>query len=465
MYYKHQQLGILTLIKKIVFSLLLATLVIVAGYTCETVYRLSQERARLKEDISKVNDVQYGIMSVNQWEDEIRSIAESQIREFTLTKEQDSIIRVAIDDVLKGVIKRTDKVIQDDDGTVLKFIRKQAVNLFFDVKDFQKNVPALTDAIMEKLTSKEGKERLEILVLSKIDELAASTYDSTKVDEFNHYLAKYGASSKEEFNNITETKVDSYYKTILNHSFYPIGIAVIFVILWIVFRNNEELKYILLSFSIIFGAVILLTGVASPMIEIDARFRAMNFFILGEEIQFSNQYIFYRSKSIFEIITIMISTGKIDSMVVAFMIFSFSVLLPFMKLTSMSIYLYSAKYRTHKLAKWMTFKSGKWSMADVIVVAIFMAYVAFQGILNNQLEGLNQSNETLTAITTNHTALQPGFYIFVTYVVFSILLSSYLGKKVDKEVIIVKELADGEETKDIKEIKAAKDSNTLKGKE
>lgn len=458
MYCKPQQLGIHTLIQKIILSILLAALVAVTAYKCETIYRLSQERAIIKEDVSKVNDVMFGVMSVNLWESEIRSIAETEIKNFTLTKEQDSIIRVAIDDVLKGVIKRTDKVIQDDDGTVLKFIRKQAVNLFFDVKDFQKNVPALTDAIMKKLTSKEGKERLEILVLSKIDELAESTYDSTKVERYNKYLSKYGTSSKEEFNKVTDAKVDEYYNTVLYSSFVPLGVALVFVLLWVIFRNDDELKYILLTFSIIFGAVILLTGIASPMIEIDARFRAMNFFILGEEIKFSNQYIFYRSKSIYEIVHLMMSTGKIDSIVVGFMIFSFSVLLPFMKLTSMSIYLYSQKYRKYALAKWMTFKSGKWSMADVMVVAIFMAYVAFQGILDNQLEGLNQSSETLTAITTNHTSLQPGFYVFVTYVVFSILLSMYLGKKVNKEIILVREVEAG---KGLLEVKEIKDSNAV----
>lgn len=426
-------IGNCIIIKKLIFSLFLTGLVIATGYTCETVYRLSQERARLKEDISKVNDVMFGVMSVNLWESEIRGIAEKQIEDFKLTKEQDSLIRVAIDEVLVGVIKRTDKVIQDDDGTVLKFIRKHAVNLFFDVEDFQKNVPDLTDAIMKKITSEDGKERLKKLVLSKLDELAESTYDSTKVDIYNMYLQKYDAKDRNEFNTITLTKVDKFYNSTLYHSLIAIAIAFVFLLLWISFRNNDDLKYVLLSFSILYGAIILLTGVASPMIEIDARFREMNFFILGENIEFSNQFIFYRSKSIFEIVSLMMSTGKIDSMVVAFMIFSFSVLLPFMKLTSMLIFLVSERYRKNSFARWMTFRSGKWSMADVMIVAIFMAYVAFQGILDNQLEGLNQNSDTLTAITTNHTALQPGFYVFVTYVVFSILLSSYLGNSLARE--------------------------------
>ncbi len=421
------------LAKKIIFSFLLTVLILATGYTCETVYRLSQQRARLNEDISKVNDVMFGLMSVNQWESEIRGIAVKQIENFKLTKEQDSLIRIAIDEVLVGVINKTDKVIQEDDGTVLKFIRKHAINLFFDVEDFQKKVPDLTNTIMKRITSDDGKARLKKLVLSKLDELAESTYDSTKVQLYNKFLNKYGTNNKEDFNRITTAKVDKYYTAVLNNSFVPIGIAFVFVILWILFRNNGDMRYILLSFSILFAAIILLTGVASPMIEIDARFRDMNFFILGEKIEFSNQYIFYRSKSIFEIVSLMMSTGKIDSMVVAFMIFSFSVLLPFMKLISMSIFLINEKFRHNSIARWMTFKSGKWSMADVMVVAIFMAYVAFQGILDNQLAGLNQNSDTVTAITTNHTALQPGFYVFVTYVVFSILLSSYLGKSLDRE--------------------------------
>lgn len=398
------------------------------------VYTLSQERARLKEDISKVNDVMFGLMSVNHWESEIRKIAVKQIEDFKLTKEQDSLIRVAIDEVLVGVIDKTDRVIQEDDGSVLKFIRKHAINLFFDVEDFQKKVPELTNTIMTRITSDEGKERLKKLVLSKLDELAESTYDSTKVDIYNMYLQKYDAKDRNEFNTITLTKVDKLYNSTLDHSLIAIAIAFVFVLLWISFRNNDELKYVLLSFSILYGAIILLTGVASPMIEIDARFREMNFFILGENIEFSNQFIFYRSKSILEIISIMMSTGKLDSTIVALLILAFSVLLPFFKLVSMSLFLISSKFRANSVARWMTFKSGKWSMADVIVVAIFMAYVAFQGILDNQLAGLNQNTETVTAITTNHTALQPGFYVFVTYVVFSILLSSYLGKSLDREV-------------------------------
>ena len=71
-------------------------------------------------------------------------------------------------------------------------------------------------------------------------------------------------------------------------------------------------------------------------------------------------------------------------------------------------------------------KSGKWSMADVMMVAIFMAYVGFKGILDNQLQDLNMHTDYLTSIATNQTSLQPGFILFVSYVLFGLVLAVIL---------------------------------------
>ena len=36
---------------------------------------------------------------------------------------------------------------------------------------------------------------------------------------------------------------------------------------------------------------------------------------------------------------------------------------------------------------------GKWSMADVMVVAIFMAFIGFRRIIESQLKGMENSNK------------------------------------------------------------------------
>ena len=67
-------------------------------------------------------------------------------------------------------------------------------------------------------------------------------------------------------------------------------------------------------------------------------------------------------------------------------------------------------------------------MADVNVVAIFMAYIGFKGILDSQLTNLNMKTDSLASISTNETTLQPGFILFLAFVLFGLVLSVILQK-------------------------------------
>jgi len=87
-----------------------------------------------------------------------------------------------------------------------------------------------------------------------------------------------------------------------------------------------------------------------------------------------------------------------------------------------------SKWRHNAVVKWLVFKSAKWSMADVMVVAIFMSFVGFSGILDTQLQILNMETQSVSSIATNLTSLQPGFIIFLAFVLYSLILSAILKK-------------------------------------
>ena len=72
-------------------------------------------------------------------------------------------------------------------------------------------------------------------------------------------------------------------------------------------------------------------------------------------------------------------------------------------------------------------------MADVTVVAIFMAYIGFNGILDSQLDSLNLSSDSVSGIATNHTSLQPGYAVFVAFVLYGLALSHILKKIMKKQ--------------------------------
>jgi hypothetical protein len=126
---------------------------------------------------------------------------------------------------------------------------------------------------------------------------------------------------------------------------------------------------------------------------------------------------------------ILIQTGKLDAVFVGILILVFSVVFPIAKLLSTAIFLMGGpRWTGNKVISFFALQSSKWSMADVHVIAIFMAYIGFKGILDDQLSHLNIQKETLTAISTNHTALQPGYIVFLGFVLYGFILSLILDR-------------------------------------
>jgi hypothetical protein len=116
--------------------------------------------------------------------------------------------------------------------------------------------------------------------------------------------------------------------------------------------------------------------------------------------------------------------------IVGIMIFTFSVLFPFTKMGCSFITIQNPeKYKTIKWISFFTSKSGKWSMADVFVVALFMAFIGFNGIIKDQLSHLGRSNEYLEILTTNGTALQSGFYLFLFFCITGLFMSDFIQRR------------------------------------
>ena len=68
-------------------------------------------------------------------------------------------------------------------------------------------------------------------------------------------------------------------------------------------------------------------------------------------------------------------------------------------------------------------------MADVLIVAIMMAYIGFNGMVKTQFDIIRAALPKFELISTNDTGLQIGFYIFLCYVILSMILSMVLEKK------------------------------------
>lgn len=114
---------------------------------------------------------------------------------------------------------------------------------------------------------------------------------------------------------------------------------------------------------------------------------------------------------------------------VGLMVLAFSVIFPIAKLVASALYSYRiAGLEDNRVVQFFALKSGKWSMADVLVVALFMAYIGFDGVISTQLKDLRSATAGIDVFTTNGTTLQAGFYLFLGFCIAGILLGTALSK-------------------------------------
>jgi hypothetical protein len=66
-------------------------------------------------------------------------------------------------------------------------------------------------------------------------------------------------------------------------------------------------------------------------------------------------------------------------------------------------------------------------MADVMALAIFMAFVAFNGLIANTMGALKGTGAEL-AIPTDSSKMLPGYYLFIGFCMASLFLSKKLER-------------------------------------
>ncbi len=396
------------------------------------VHSLSERQKELKKDYSIANNISFGILSVNKWRDLVVASVNDQIEHFSLTlAEQDSLER-SISNLLNGLIDKADSLINAPQRSISGKLRKFAYHAFVNDKRLHEQVPSFSHRIMAEVMRPRNRRKLAYLAKSKLEDLGQQTYDSArKAQESNvdSIIRKYNLATVEAFDKMTADELASIRRQMYLSAFGMIGCVLLMVGLWLWLRKERSLYVVLYLLSILAALVLLIVGLSSTMIEIDARIDSLNFQLLGETVSFKNQVIFFQSKSILDVVALLIHNGKYDSIIVGLLILCFSIVFPFMKLFCTGIYLHGGKWARSGWVRYFAFHSGKWSMADVMVVAIFMSYIGFNGILNDLMADLNLHSDSFTSIATNQTSLQPGYLVFIVFVLFSLFLSHSLSKE------------------------------------
>jgi hypothetical protein len=401
------------------------------GYFGYRLHEVSAQQEEVKEDYANINNITFGLFSVDQWRDKVKGIINHQVKGFTMTKKQKRALQIEVEQILLALINKAESLLNKPQKGLGGKLKKLAINTFVNADKIKAQVPGFAQNIIKKVDNPANKKQLNKMALKEFEaiqhtEFIDSALKATQAATQKVYK-KYKVSSTEQFNAKALNALADMRSTTYRYSFGMLACIVVVLSLWWILRKKTHLHTILFILSLIFAFMLLAVGLTASMIEVDARISKLDFVLLGEHVVFNDQVLFFQSKSIIDVVVVLISQSGIDSILVGVLILVFSVLFPIMKLSSTGIHLLGRKSLAENgVVKYFAFQSGKWSMADVIVIAILMTYIGLNGLLEEQLKGLNITSDSLTLITTNNTALQPGYIIFISFVLYGLILSTIL---------------------------------------
>jgi len=390
------------------------------------VYQFEIRKQLYKNELAELLKVKYGLLNIDEWEETLTHILSKKVDELNFDDQSREKMHQKISVFLFEVIGQLEnRYYEEKSESLIGLVQGSVAAITGTFKQIKKDIPIFTDKILDFLNEEENREGIKSFLVKKLQQYREETFAATDYSRVEQIIAKYEMNNRKEAIAQLKYQIDTVEGQALP---YKIGSLVSFLFLTtftIMMKSLQKVELLLVTCSAI---LLLVLGVFLPMIAIDARISALSFQLLGEQVQFVDQILFYKSKSILSVVQLMVLRGGIGLSVVGAAIFAFSVLFPMTKMLCTILYIIFPKLRGTPLVTFMVHRIGKWSMADVTVVAIFMAFIGFDGVISEQLAQLESTTVAIDLLTTNQSDVQFGFYSFFAFVLLGLIISTKLDQ-------------------------------------
>jgi hypothetical protein len=414
---------------KLIILIISLIVIITSVILCYQIISNSISNQNNKNDYAELNHVKYGLFSVEEWKRQITVILAAEINKLYLSRANERELRKHIEVLLNTLIDKVDKKIREGNlGSAEGWVKQSFINIFISLEDIKKGIPEYADAVINEMTQSKTKGQIKTILNKQLKQYSNQTFDTLDTSQMSRILLRTDSKDIESARIKLNKAISVKHNLISKEAILLIILSVIlFALSGFSKQPLAPSRYILLILSLI---ILLIAGVTTPTIDMDAKISQMSFVLMGHPIHFENQVLYFQSKSILDVFWIMITHKDIQMKFVGVLLITFSIFFPLLKIASSFGYYYNYHHaRENPVIKFFVLKSGKWSMADVMVVAIFMAYIGFNGIITSQFGQLSSAGQELGILTTNATSLQPGFYLFLTYTLLALFLSGFLTRK------------------------------------
>jgi hypothetical protein len=403
---------------------------VAATFTWRTIEGLDSRR-RLRMELAEISHVRYGVLNVDLWMKRIVPILDARVDALDLKVQDQASLRPSVEKALYRLLDSVKEKMsaKSSQGAGVGGLLGSQGNAFMAnmmVGALRPHVPEYADVVLAELGKPENKEAFKKYIKSVLAEGAKNTFGNVDTRWYSYILKEHGCADvsacQQELGSAIrqeDAKIQTEYWAVLASSMLAFALL---LTAGPVLRRSGTVVLLL------FCMVLLAGGVLTPMLEVEAKISRLGVTFMGQPIAFTDQVVYFQSKSVLEVFHTLITAGRPDMWVVGVLVLMFSIVFPVLKIFTLTFCLYNpALLRRNRVARFFGLESSKWSMADVMALAIFMSFVAFNGLVANTMGGLKETGADIV-IPTDSSKLLPGYYLFIGFCLASLFLSKKLER-------------------------------------
>lgn len=384
----------------------------------------------LKSDYAELHSVQYGMFNSKVWADKISKIVEQKIDEFEFTKSSRLEIKTYVEAILDALIVEAEKVVRKKNkkrgffDSIYGSTKQIVTDSLVDFKHLRSRVPEFTDKVIDELEKPENQAILKTVLKEKLQQFTENNVvQPVDMTQFNIILDRYDSKDYEACTSKLDCEMEELQNKVNEDTVIILALSTFLIFL--ILLQGKVLRSASLFLLSAISVTLLVPGLMLPMLDIEAKITKLHFLILDKNVIFTDQVLFFQSKSIYDLVILLMEEDEFKMIFVGILLTTFSIIFPTLKLLSTTLYYYSkSAIGNNPITRFFALRSTKWSMADVMVVSIFMAYLGLDGVVNNEMNKLEALSEPpINIITTNGTQLEVGFFLFLGFVASSFVLS------------------------------------------
>ena len=389
-------------------------IVLLAGLGASSLEAILALRAhqRIRRDLAQLQDVSHGLLDPEAWIDQVSGIIESKIEHFELTPEVRRELKPILERTLDALMTKADEQMrQKRSAPALEDrIEEEVREKLLSVDTLKAGIPGDVDAILDQSSQPATRHELKQVLRRALKNISKETFSTDEeAGRLEAIHQAYGCADQGTCEEALKLTLDANHTRALEWTATTLALAfLVFAGVRWGTRPSPQRRHLILL--VVACGLLLACGVLTPMLDVEARISRLSFVLLGEPVEFQDQVLYFQSKSVLDVVRVLTATGKPDMILVGGLLVTFSVFFPIAKLIASTIYLFDlAGLRKRALVRFFALKSSKWSMADVFVVAMFMAYIGFNGVVDSELKAFTRAAEpTISVLTTNGSSLSAG---------------------------------------------------------